>query len=111
MPFSSYRVPHRRHKRLVANSPQSSETGDYPFTRVPVLSKLRPVDRQREFATSVNVDTGGEFSWDDESRGSPFAGLPTLPRLSPIDRPGEFASSIVVGLRPIWFGRSARSWC
>ncbi len=52
-PFSSSRVPHQRHKRLLANSPGASEAGDGPFAGTPLFSILRPIDRQREFANSI----------------------------------------------------------
>jgi hypothetical protein len=53
--FSSYRVPHQRHKRLVANSPWLSGAGGDPFAEGPSLPRLRPAGRLREFATSGNT--------------------------------------------------------
>src|SRR5262245_2521777 len=37
---------------LLANSPRRSGTGESPFARYPILPRLRPVGRPREFASS-----------------------------------------------------------
>jgi hypothetical protein len=62
-----------------------------------------------EFATSINIDTGGEFAWGVWNRGFPFPGSLFSPRFRPNGRWGEFANSInilvtsrkVGGHRPI----------
>src|SRR5262249_10820853 len=46
---------------LVANSPGLLGTQDFFLPGGPSLPRVRLGNRQREFATSVSVDTGGEF--------------------------------------------------
>jgi hypothetical protein len=66
-PFSSFRVSHQRHKRLVANSAGGSETRDDPFAGGPILPRLRLDDAGREFATSITVGS----TPSSRSRGRP----------------------------------------
>src|SRR5262249_39559343 len=76
-PFSSYRVSHKRHKRLVANSARSSGPTVFSFAGCPILPKLRLIDGGREFPTSVSVGFG-----------------PSRPRLAHPSREGEGAFPI-----------------
>src|SRR5258707_11832608 len=48
-------------------------------------------DAPDEFATSVNIDTGGEFVRSDGSPGFPRLKRSHPTRFRPIDRPREFA--------------------
>src|SRR6516225_1766625 len=46
---------------LVANSSRAVGDAGFPSPACPILPKLQPAGRRPEFATSVNIDTVGEF--------------------------------------------------
>src|SRR4051794_34646647 len=63
---------------LVANSSRPLGTRGNPFGKIPSLPRLPSIDCQREFATSVIVDTGGEFVSPLGDTGKPLRKDPQL---------------------------------